>query len=194
MTINVWLDIDGVVLDYTTPFLEHNGLAMTVNDIHHYDLTKLFGSRQECLDLMEEFAGTEEFANLPLIDNKIPELVSNLKAAGCSVYAITQVDYPVGVQPRIDNLSRVFKDDLTDVVITKQGEDKLKLINNLVSTSTNYLIEDNPSLLIRAYRFPDIITYGVARPYNIKESKEFKKLKKYADTVDCLKDILKEVK
>lgn len=174
----LWLDVDGVLLDYTRAFLKFAGLGTTYEDLTGYDLTKLFETKEQCWDTMKKFACSYEFANLPVHTDAF--YLHALKNAGYDLRIITQLTAPAHARKnRIANLTNVYGGIFSDIVFTDMGQCKLDYLRKRWQEDharfgiyPHYiLVEDNPTLLAKAEDLwhaerSTVEVLGVSHPYN----------------------------
>lgn len=174
----LWLDVDGVLVDYTRPFLKFANLSITYDDLFDYDLRKLFKTEDECLNTMLNFAMSEEFAKLPPIMN--PVLLEALHNVGYELRIITKLPAPSAAKVnRIKNLTALFGPIFKEIIFTGNGECKLEYLHKRKQhepDATYILVEDNPELLAKADElffknielFEQLEIKAIAHPYNSK--------------------------
>lgn len=167
----LWLDVDGVLLDYTRAFLKFAGLGTTYEDLTGYDLTKLFETKEQCWDTMKKFACSYEFANLPVHTDAF--YLHALKNAGYDLRIITQLTAPPHARKnRIANLTNVYGGIFSEIVFTDMGQCKLDYLWERWSAETDdvdyILVEDNPHLLTKHCVIDPqwLETLAVEHPYN----------------------------
>jgi len=181
MKNTIWLDVDGVLLDYTRAFLEFTGLGkkgVTYDNLFDYDLTKLFPSADACYAAMLEFTKSERFMYLQAIAKRRD--VEMLKNIGFTLKVITQLptDSPFKVN-RVRNLTTFFGPVFDEVIFTDRGQSKLDYIIERPEyrQGLNWLIEDNPILLVEVDAFigqqikihggkTNLMAIAVEHPYN----------------------------
>lgn len=175
----VWVDVDGVLLDYTRAYLAFTGLdkkGVTYDNLFDYDLTKLFESADAAHDAMDAFHNSKEFANLPCLINK--HSLYLLGMSGYSLQFITQLqDSGMAREYRMANLMRHFGLIPDKVHFTERGQCKLEYIEKLYPGEEVIIVEDNPILLnkIEDRMMYDLIergttniqAYAVVHPYNM---------------------------
>lgn len=200
----LWLDVDGVLLDYTSGFLKYAESHMTYEALLDYDLTKLFATPDDCYNKMRAFASSEEFARLPAIAQY--NHIHGLKNAGYELRIITQLTAPPAARKnRIANLTAIFGSPFSEVVFTEHGQckleylagryeaEKLRTFNNELKY---ILIEDNPHLLLKAdhpgIKFP-VETIAIMHPYNQSVVEELYSITKYASFGGVYHDLLDRV-
>lgn len=203
----LWLDVDGVLLDYTRAFIEFNGLDVAYDDVLQYDLSELFGGdKGKTYAAMKVFHNSGHFAYLnPLVDRtKLVEL----KLAGYDIRVITQLTlYGIGYEdykPRISrltNLAHFYGDVFNEVVFTRSGQCKIDYIQARRRNdprTEHILLEDNPTLLEKANNFAFdirddrgyIYVIGIRRPYNASALVELDNLVQYDETEEALNALL----
>lgn len=148
----IWFDADGVLLDYTDPFLKFIGSDLNYSTLLDYDLTKLFDTPEKCRLAMLRFTETPVFEQLPRICH--PLFLASLKNVGYDLKVITKLPASKKAKVRrIENLSWHFGPVFSEVVFTGEGECKLDYLEHryehFLSDRDMVLIEDNPDLLIK---------------------------------------------
>lgn len=192
---DLWFDVDGVLLDYTRPFLASIKSEQTYETLNDYDLNKLFTTRDECLAAMTRFSDNPDFALLPKIVDTA--LLEQLKAQGFRLKIITKLpDVGQSRAYRHQNLSRDFKDLFDDVVFT-HNECKLDVLEGMTATMSDeevLLIEDNPWLLEKAdvRTTSPVRVYAIKHPYNATVVDHLRHIPVYNNTDDCLRAIIGE--
>lgn len=181
MKPTIWLDVDGVLLDYTNPFLQFTGIdttGVTYDNLFDYDLTKLFRAKEDCDNAMLRFAVSDEFKNLPPIAHRHD--LEMLKNMGFSLQIITQLPAPPKSKiARIKNLTQNFGAVFDGVHFTIPGQCKLSYIRDIefnLHNDYHILVEDNPNLLAKAEGELELQmltrnkaryeVYAVVHPYN----------------------------
>lgn len=176
----LWLDVDGVLLDYTRAFLKFAGLGTTYEDLTGYDLTTLFETKEQCWDTMKAFACSKEFAELPVHTPAF--YLHALKNAGYDLRIITQLTAPAHARKnRIANLTNVYGGIFSEIVFTEHGTCKLDYLRSRWYSTKNglplgamphyLLVEDNPALLAKAEKLYHseravMEVLGISHPYN----------------------------
>lgn len=175
----VWIDVDGVLLDYTRAYLKYTGLesaGITYEGLLDYDLTKLFESDVDAHTAMTDFHNSPEFARLPCLINK--HSLYLLVMEGFSLQLITQLqDEGRAREYRMANLMKHFGLIPDKVHFTERGQCKLDYIERLYPGEEIIIVEDNPNLLnkIEDRMMNDLIdrgttniqAYAVVHPYNM---------------------------
>lgn len=176
----IWIDVDGVLLDYTRAFLKYTGLdrlGVQYENLFDYDLTKLFKSAEECHDVMHQFTQSKAFMQLPVIA-RIQDL-EMLKNMGFALKVITMLPTETHYKlNRVKALTTAFGPVFDEIIFTERSQNKLEFIRNRPEwfTGPTYLIEDNPVLLSQVSQFmkqelqlnadPGIVVFGIKHPYN----------------------------
>lgn len=189
----LWLDVDGVLLDYTRPFLRFAGLPQTYETLFDYDLRKLFGSEDECTNTMLRFARSEEFASLPPIADYV--ILEALKNAGYELRIITKLPAPPQAKiNRILNLTEEFGPIFSEVVFTGATECKFDYLikrKEQEPDESYTIIEDNPEFLRKADNafienmelISKLEVVGIRHPYNADTMPDLKLIHAY-DNID----------
>lgn len=173
----LWLDVDGVLLDYTRPFLmfaELDKKGVHYDNLFDYDLRKLFDDEDHCLSTMLAFAMSENFSSLPAIAD--PNLLVALRNVGYELRIITKLPAPNRSKVnRVLNLSAYFGAVFDEIVFTGSTDCKVEYLSQrkLTEPFKQYtIIEDNPEFLskVEARGFVtmnnEFETFGIAHPYN----------------------------
>lgn len=189
----IWLDVDGVLLDYTSAFLKFSGLdkqGHTYDNIFDYNLSKLFrGGLEECRAVMYRFTQSEDFKSLSCI--ALLQDVEMLFNMGFKLRIITTL--PTDAQykvTRVKALTAHFGAVFDEMVFTDWTDSKLDYVLNrsVAEGGTHIIIEDNPKLLIEvdeflerkhtAYHYPmrNLICYAIRHPYNYIELSKMKQV------------------
>lgn len=199
-TKTLWLDVDGVILDYTRAFLKFTKRTTPYEHVVHYDLSKLFtGGAKEMLPMMEEFHMSRDFANLAPIANAAP--IKWLKMLGWKVKIITQLE---GIHPRfsrLQNLGYYFHDLFDEVLFTSRGESKIqRIIDNQGTEQQLFIVEDNPTLLdavekgieldLNKRGWSSLTAWAIVHPYNEMATRDYKNVMLCKDLTDVIQDIL----
>lgn len=167
----LWLDCDGVLLDWTRPFLKFIKHTHKYEDLTQYDLTGLFDNTDKMIAAIEEFNETEAYENLePLIS---AEELSTLRHKGYRLRIITQCDSDYSRELRLGNLNQTFGRSMFDLILfTRRGESKAELLRRLYPYDTIEIVEDKPSFFTEALRIGGFKPMAIRHPYNIDELRE----------------------
>ena len=202
MKKRIWLDCDGVLLDWTRPFLVFSGLAtrgVKYEDIFDIDLTKLYKTPEDFYEVMHKYHQSDTFSNLPaLISQGAIEMLKNF---GYELHVITQIENnPISRMNRMGNLTHRFGAVFTGVHFTERGQSKLDYILNMYPGDKAIVIEDHPTFLKEAsdyietklirYGWSELLAYGVKHPYNEDALKDIKYIVKVPDTTSAIMNIL----
>lgn len=200
----LWLDVDGVLLDYTRAFLEFSKRSIKYEEMTTYDLTVLFDSKEECFEQMKAFASSYAFANLPVHTDAF--YLHALKNAGYDLRIITQLTAPAQARKnRIANLTNVYGGIFSEIVFTQHGQCKLDYLerrwrhDNSVNYDNPYiLVEDNPVLLGKAenqYHAERslIQVYGITHPYNTLSTSYMTGVRLFPSFVGVYHDLLDRI-
>lgn len=192
----LWLDADGVLLDYTRAFLYFTRLdqkGVDYDNLLDYDLTKLFDSTEECLNTMLRFAMSTEFSKLPAIAD--PDLLVALKNVGYSLRVITKLPAPAKSRVnRILNLSKCFGPVFDEIVFTGATQCKVDYLRDRKALYRKEMIvvEDNPDFLRKADALYGLLGFevlGVSHPYNSKETPALKRTQMF-DSMNDIAEVL----
>lgn len=165
----LWLDVDGVLLEWVKPFLEYARALVQYEDLTQYDLSFLFGGDKETtIRAINAFNQTLTYAHLkPLIQ---PETLQKLKDKGYRLCVITQVDGTLSRYFRVANLARTFGKDMFDnIICVGRGESKVKLLRSYEPMTKIQVVEDNPNFLEEALADGNFSPMAIAHPYNDRE-------------------------
>lgn len=141
-----YIDVDGVIFDYTKAFFEFCGIGTPVEELEDYDLTRFFSTPAECYMYMSSFGRSNEHHTMETLvpEHLLVEALAILSKRSNIVF-ITQVCDHSNRQYRELILNRMFKTIPHRVEFTARGECKY----DIVSSRTGYscIIEDNPNVL-----------------------------------------------
>lgn len=172
MTKTLWLDVDGVLLDWVRPFLEYVQSPVSYDNLTQYDFSYLFkGGTSEMVDAINEFNKTSIYENLkPMIS--LCDL-PRLRNAEYDLNIISQVDGELARQLRINNLENVFgKYTFGKIVLTGRGEKKTEVLRKLEPYDTIHVVEDNPGFFKDAEKDGHIKGMAINHPYNCRALRE----------------------
>jgi len=202
---SLWFDCDGVLLDWTRPFLQHAKHTVTYDELRDIDLSKLYENPDHFGFHMHSFHNSQEFWALPPIVD--PALIRWLKEkTGCTINVITQIeDEQIPRLARICNLEDVFGVDTFDEVhFTVRGQCKLEYISNLIPHEQFIIIEDHPATLGRISErikrdliergHTNVAAFGVMHPYNREAMLPINYIQQVRDTnvaVGIIREIIK---
>lgn len=176
MTKVLWLDVDGVLLDWLTPFLEYSGLykeGVRASQIKDYDMSKLFKSSEQMYSTIEGFSRSSRFRELPVLADK--KLLIALKNSGFDLKIITKIPYcSEAAINRLVNLSE-FGAIFSEVVLLDLHDVKCGYLYNRITREAvrphaphveHIVIEDAPDFLFMADGINAFKTYGIIHEYN----------------------------
>lgn len=152
----VWLDCDGVLLDYSTAFMDFTmknyKLGVPATELTEYNLDKYFSSHKQMFDIMREFGESAEFSQLsPLVFSTVLDSVVN---AGFELKVITYMPPTNSVEmklSRLKNLSDKYGSVFDDVVFLSLDEKQSKIKYILDNSSAPAaLVEDHPGIILEA--------------------------------------------
>jgi phosphoglycolate phosphatase-like HAD superfamily hydrolase len=191
----IWFDCDGVLLDWTRPFLEHSGLVKHYGyeDLTDIDLSKLYADPSDFLKDMHSYHQSDMFRMLnPLVD--IDDLYQ-LNKLGYELHIITQLEDDLLARLyRLENISRWFPDIFEYVHFTIRGESKWDYIMENHSDKDHLVvIEDNPAFLKEASdnRSSSDMIYAVRHPYNEIALANIPHVLKVNNVTEAIKHIIK---
>jgi hypothetical protein len=153
----LFLDCDGVLLDWAGPYLRHIGSQLTINQITDYDfsrqLTDLFSTPQEFYASIDAFEKNLAWGQLPpIVTISHLELLRN---AGYELRVLTQAGSgnPVLQTRRIWNLTRAFGAMFASVDFTHRGQSKLEFVSewdmgHMATHDVFGIVEDKGSTLV----------------------------------------------
>lgn len=172
----LWLDVDGVLLDYTTPFLKMNGIDANPHYLKTYDFKEIIGiSSKDLEERMLRFSLSDEFKNLPALADRI--LLQQYFQAGVIIKAITKLPVPAqGKQNRLYNLVKRYGPIFNEIVFTDHGQCKVKYIKERYAQESNdvnyHIVEDSPEFIDAVddnlYDALNIHAHAVRYKYNLK--------------------------
>lgn len=193
----IWFDCDGVLLDWTRPFLDYAGHDVKYEELNDIDLSKLYSNPDDFLVHMEGYHHCMRFESLsPLVE---PEAIDWLASmTDCEINIITQLEGHTPQLSRIKNIVGVFGRDLAQKIhFTKRGECKLERILAQHPTSRHIIIEDHPATLKRISNriesdlidrgTTNITAYAVHHPYNTMALQPLKYIQHVPNTYEAIK-------
>lgn len=207
----VYLDVDGVLLDYTTPFLNYLNThyfnpGVTYETLDTYHLSTLFtedsddakyglSAQGKCAAAMLDFHNSDEFGNLPPILH--PLFLHSLTNAGLELKIITKLPNSNAMMrlSRLGNLTKFFGGVFSEIIVTSH-EDKLDLIKGRMHSAEKvWLVEDNPTLLLNAEAREDLPfkVLAVEHPYNQKDLVSLNRVQLFKNPSLAVQSILLEV-
>lgn len=168
----IWLDCDGVLLDWCRPFIhychahqEHLGY----DHIEDYAFSNFYKSVEDFIADIKWFNSMPMYGELPsLADIQYMQTLSEFY----ELHVITQIEEPdENVQKlRMLNLERNFPRVFNSVTFTHRGECKLQRLLELQPEGRIIVVEDNPSFLQKASDLAlstdRLVIFGVMHPYN----------------------------
>lgn len=206
MSKTIWFDADGVLLDYTAPFLQYIKSDKTYDTLYDYDLTKLFYSREACEQAMLAFAMSAKFGHLDALADKFD--LECLRSVGYTLKVITMLPAPISVRAkRVRNLVNLYGNVFSDIVFTTRNQCKLEYLKSIQGDEEFILVEDNPKLLMQAsrdielaatigdlYKLRHLEVIGIEHPYNrgALNSHDCRYISKYPDVSKLVADLLPE--
>lgn len=202
VTKRLWLDCDGVLLDWTRPFLQFSGLAsrgVRYENIFDIDLTKLYKTPEEFYEVMHRYHESDYFHNLPSLVS--PEELSVLRNMGWEIHVITQLENnPVVRMNRIGNLTKRFGAMFAQIHFTERGQSKLDYILNLYPGEKVVIVEDHPTLLKQVSDMVEdsliergqsqVLGFAVVHPYNEEALRNIPNVVKVPDTTHAVAALL----
>ena len=185
----LWLDCDGVLLNWIDPFLEYVKSPLRYNDLTQYDLSVLFGNdTARMVAAVNEFNSTPAYAELkPLV---APASLQQLKDAGYDLKVITQVDGEAARSNRLVNLDSVFgRDMFSGIVQVSRGTNKAEWLRVEEPYDVIEVVEDNPKFFEQAADIGGFKCKAIQHPYNRKELKALKNVPIYMDMAEVVRDL-----
>lgn len=185
----LWLDVDGVLLDWSRPFLDYVKSPLSYDQLTEYDLSSLFaGGTEQMVRAINDFNSSPYYGNLePLISQW--EL-QKLKDIGYTLNIITQVDGKIPRQLRINNISKCFGDKLFGgIIFTERGESKARILRANEPYETVMVVEDNPNFFLEAACVGGFDARAISHPYNYKELKALRGFPIYSDMREVARDL-----
>lgn len=168
----LWLDADGVLLDWSRPFLKFIKSDVSYDELTQYDLSNLFnGYVPAMVNAINHFNETSTYENLqPLVS---PEELRKLKTLGFELRIISQVDGEYSRVLRVSNLENVFgKDMFSTIILTGRGQKKAEVLRQFEPYEVIKVVEDNPQFFRDAREVGGFDSMAIQHPYNQKELKE----------------------
>jgi hypothetical protein len=162
----IWFDCDGVLLDWTRPFLNYIGATERYEDLTQYDLSNLFGGDKAAMrEKIYEFNNGDEYAFLaPLV---AADYLEDLKNKGYKLKIITQCEGFSAKDSRLSNLRFFFGYRMfEDIIFTHRGQNKAELLRSMEPYETITVIEDNPQFFKDASLVGGFKGYAIEHPYN----------------------------
>lgn len=168
----IYLDVDGVLLDWFRPFLAYVRPHMKYEDLKQYSLSTLFGNDRETRELVNDFNNSPVYRNLKPLTSR--DRLLNLEAAGYELNIITQVDGDKARGSRLYNLENAFGLDLfKKIIFVPSGEKKTDVLRQIEPYDLELsVVEDNPRFFVDAKADRYIRGYAVRHTYNAAELKD----------------------
>lgn len=170
----LWLDVDGVLLEWVKPFLIYVKSPAPYEDLKEYDLSFLFGGNVEkMVEAINAFNRTLKYTCLdPLVTR---EELQRLKDKGYTLNIISQVDGATARAFRVKNLEDAFGEGMFDqFVLVGRGTSKAKWLQENSPEEFITVVEDNPKFFEEAVKLNEerFNLLPIIHPYNAKEIKE----------------------
>lgn len=145
----LWLDCDGVLLDWLTGFLKYahkhsihkHNLPLNAADVAYMDMGVYYEEPENFLKDLQAFHLHPEFRELNTIADV--RLLTQLKEKGWELFVITQVEGDLPRAQRVVNLLNTFGNIFDRIDFTARGESKLKFILDRYPEDDILLVEDN---------------------------------------------------
>lgn len=185
----LWLDCDGVLLEWVKPFLAYINSPVSYDDLVEYDLSPLFPNGvEEMVRTINEFNASPHYAVLkPLIS---PKILSRLKSHGYNLKAITQVDGDIAREQRIYNLHHVFGTDMfSEIILVGRGTSKAEWLRREEPYEVITIVEDNPTFFKEAGHVGGFRALAIQHPYNRFELKALPNVPIYMGMSELVRDL-----
>lgn len=200
----VFIDVDGVLLDYTDAFLawlrrnylthDEGGDLIRVRPewLHEYDLEKALSpwmSSNMVRPAMKEFCGSDEWRNMrPLADIRLLEALRN---CGIKLQILSSC-WPEWQPDSLLRLTRHYGPVFTGCKFCPP-QDKAEFIYQYMcehKVHTGWFLEDSVDNLIAATNRSNVTCMLINQPYNLTDKRWQRQ--RYANTNDALMWILKQ--
>lgn len=200
----VFLDVDGVLLDYTDAFLawlrrnylthDEGGDLIRVRPewLHEYDFEKALSpwmSSNMVRPAMKEFCGSDEWRNMrPLADIRLLEALRN---CGIKLQILSSC-WPEWQPDSLLRLTRHYGPVFTGCKFCPP-QDKAEFIYQYMcehKVHTGWFLEDSVDNLIAAMNRSNVTCMLINQPYNLTDKRW--RRQRYANTNDALMWILKQ--
>lgn len=171
MSRTIFFDVDGVLLDWTGPFLKYVNAPISQDQITDYQMTKtgLWLDTDAFMFDLKAFELTNEWQNLPALCQmtSLEALVND----GFTLRALTMCGHTPEVKARrVFNLARRFGPVFSSVQFVQHNESKVKIVwEHSLGDSSGYrgiLVEDKGSTLLECADF-NVRAMGIRQPYNV---------------------------
>lgn len=166
----LFLDCDGVLLDWASQYLKHIGSPLNVFHITEYNFNKmgLFPTDQEFFDSIAAFEKRLEWGQLPpMATQQHLEILHN---AGFELHVLTQAGHgdPVVKTRRIWNLTRHFGSVFEGIHFTVRGQSKLDFMHDWEAKHGNVygIVEDRGETLVEVAQDGIFKAIGIKYLYN----------------------------
>jgi hypothetical protein len=188
----LWLDCDGVLLDWVRPFLDYIKSPVKYEDLTQYDLSCLFGGNTEVMvHSINQFNETAHYRYLKPLCSRGDLL--RLKLKGYELNIISQVDGDEARQNRIQNIEDEFgKDIFNTILLTGRHEKKVDVLRKYEPYDDIKVVEDNPQFFKDAVASGHFTLYAIGHPYNIKELKEISTVPIYTGIPELVRHLTLE--
>ncbi len=176
MKKTIFFDVDGVLLDWTGPFLKYVNAPISKDQVTNYDMTTtgLWLDREAFMFDLRAFELTAEWADLPALCQmtSLEALVND----GYELHALTMCGHTPEIKARrVFNLSRKFGPVFSGVHFVTHSESKVHWIENffdsrsmhgLLPQYASILVEDKGSILRDCHHSGAVYGVGIRQPYN----------------------------
>jgi hypothetical protein len=185
----LFLDCDGVLLDWGNPFLKWAGSSLTMNDITAYDFSKqmrdIYPTTADFLKGIDTFEKKLAWGDLPPLVT-IPHL-EVLRNAGYELHVLTQAgsgDEFVQAR-RVWNLTNRFGAQFNSISFTKRGQSKLDFMQDWEYAHPDShvygIVEDKGSTLVEVADSGRYKAIGIRYHHNMYEQSGPSKIRWYSD-------------
>lgn len=161
----IWMDVDGVLLDWLTPFLKHMFPHVQKESITEYDLSKYCGENvKEYIDWFNNSMNYEILK--PIVSLDVLEYLKNMLPGYFIVLTTKVTQSNACIEARMKNLNDKFGTQFfAGIMFVGDSNDKVPFIKQVNPEGKNILIEDCADTLRQASK-EGITCYGIAHHYN----------------------------
>ena len=175
----LFLDVDGVLLDWFTPFLQHvtdkRSPHAPIKSIGSYGFHKhpvYKGDESEFYHDIETFVNTKAWATLSILGRNSFYSLSYLRNMGIDLHCLTQTTASASIRmKRVENLTRAFGPTFNSINFTSHGEKKSSVVLNIMKEqyaddAECYMVEDDPDKMDDMLEH-GIPCFGIKHDYNV---------------------------
>lgn len=184
----LWLDVDGVLLNYTEAFLRCTKRKQTLKEVTQYSLAPLFdGGMDEMLVAMEKFHNSEDFEDLePLVSKGF---LDQLIGCGYNLKLITQLEGAKPRASRIANIEHYFPNMFNEIIFTCRGESKAAILMEMEQEKPIMVVEDNPKFFHDIKGDKNFYGYAIVHTYNEYEIPLANNIGEYQSLTDVVDEL-----